>query len=172
MNLFQLWMSRAKLLLRRSSSESPRIRPSAAASGMVRNARRKLVACHQQHSQAWLSHMTNCHNVTITVLVVLNVMKRTHYNHHWYFTAIFLPDTWPFPIISCASDSANWQTLLQIFILYCTVLYTQVNFWHLVRDKIERASERGEWHIRTIRDKNEVNVHNLQCTFSSGFVKC
>jgi len=62
MNRFQLWMSRAKLLLRCSSSESPRIRPSADASGIVRNARRKLFAWFQQTKKFYIvSHTAdNC----------------------------------------------------------------------------------------------------------------
>ena len=51
-------MSRAKLLLRCSSSDSPKISPSAAASGIVRNARRKLFACRQQTSNILAPRVT------------------------------------------------------------------------------------------------------------------
>lgn len=44
MKRFQLWIKRPSLALPVCSSESARIRPSAEASGMVRNARRKLLA--------------------------------------------------------------------------------------------------------------------------------
>lgn len=48
MKRFQLWMRRPSLALPVCSSESARIRPSAEASGMVRNARRKLLAFTQR----------------------------------------------------------------------------------------------------------------------------
>lgn len=44
MKRFQLWIKRPSLAFPVCSSESARIRPSAEASGMVRNARRKLLA--------------------------------------------------------------------------------------------------------------------------------
>lgn len=43
MKRFHLWMSLARLPLPEASSESARMRPSAEASGIVRNARRKLL---------------------------------------------------------------------------------------------------------------------------------
>ena len=45
MKRFQLWMRRPSRALPVCSSESARISPSAEASGMVRKARRKLLAC-------------------------------------------------------------------------------------------------------------------------------
>lgn len=51
MKRFHLWMSRARLPLPEASSESARIRPRAEASGMVRNARRKLLPCKQVGSK-------------------------------------------------------------------------------------------------------------------------
>lgn len=43
MKRFHLWISLARLPLPEASSESARMRPSAEASGIVRNARRKLL---------------------------------------------------------------------------------------------------------------------------------
>ena len=47
-NLNQLWIKRGKLAFPNDSSTSFNTRPSAAASGMVRKARRKLLACGKQ----------------------------------------------------------------------------------------------------------------------------
>lgn len=51
MKRFQLWIKRPSLALPVCSSESARIRPSAEASGIVRNARRKLLALTRRGSR-------------------------------------------------------------------------------------------------------------------------
>ena len=82
MNLFQLWMSRAKLLFRRSSSDSPSIRPNAAASGIVRNALRKLFACHKQIDNILTQFITTI-TIIITIITITNsVLQLLHHTSH------------------------------------------------------------------------------------------
>ena len=55
---FQLWIKRPSLAFPVCSSESARIRPSAEASGMVRNARRKLLALRGRDRRGWIGKST------------------------------------------------------------------------------------------------------------------
>lgn len=63
MKRFQLWIKRPSLALPVCSSESARIRPSAEASGMVRKARRKLLALRKKIGEVGLGNIRSSNHM-------------------------------------------------------------------------------------------------------------